>query len=190
MGFYIIFLYRPQHIVYNFIQFTFYKKQFWLFFLFTFFWCPLLDGSLCQFLWQLIWDRFWYMTFGLIPILLNLFKALTSFSAALQSGQIGPLINQFGLGEDVANAAAQGGEWWCSLWGFWNFSSLYSKNFLNDLKFVTVLHYLKLLSLHLLNFLPSEAVLKDLSHTVSPHNVEAISLKGICCLSLCNFFKP
>lgn len=50
------------------------------------------------------------MTFGLIPILLNLFKALTSFSAALQSGQIGPLINQFGLGEDVANAAAQGGE--------------------------------------------------------------------------------
>lgn len=142
--------------------------------------------------------RFWFMTFGLIPILLNLFKALTSFSAALQSGQIGPLINQFGLGEDVANAAAQGGEWWCSPWGFWNFSSLYSKNFLNDLKFVTVLYSLKLLSLHLLNFLPSEAVLKDLSHTISPHYVEAISLKGICCLninvitslSLCNFFKP
>ncbi|XP_025089736.1 proteasomal ubiquitin receptor ADRM1-like isoform X2 [Pomacea canaliculata] len=35
-------------------------------------------------------------------------QALTSFSAALQSGQIGPLINQFGLGEDVATAAAQG----------------------------------------------------------------------------------
>ncbi|KAK7502964.1 hypothetical protein BaRGS_00005913 [Batillaria attramentaria] len=35
-------------------------------------------------------------------------QALTSFSAALQSGQIGPLMNQFGLGEDVANAAAQG----------------------------------------------------------------------------------
>lgn len=37
-------------------------------------------------------------------------QALTSFSAALQSGQIGPLMNQFGLGEDVANAAAQGGK--------------------------------------------------------------------------------
>lgn len=60
----------------------------------------------------------------------------------------------------------------------------YSKNFLNDLKFVTVLYSLKLLSLHLLNFLPSEAVLKDLSHTISPHYVEAISLKGICCLNI------
>ncbi|XP_076437768.1 proteasomal ubiquitin receptor ADRM1-B-like [Babylonia areolata] len=35
-------------------------------------------------------------------------QALTSFSQALQSGQLGPLMNQFGLGEDVANAAAQG----------------------------------------------------------------------------------
>lgn len=35
-------------------------------------------------------------------------QALTSFSAALQSGQLGPLMNQFGLGDDVANAAAQG----------------------------------------------------------------------------------
>ena len=37
-------------------------------------------------------------------------QALTSFSQALQSGQLGPLMNQFGLGEDVANAAAQGGQ--------------------------------------------------------------------------------
>ena len=36
-------------------------------------------------------------------------QALSSFSSALQSGQLGPLMNQFGLGEDVANAAAQGG---------------------------------------------------------------------------------
>ncbi|KAK3588599.1 hypothetical protein CHS0354_001924 [Potamilus streckersoni] len=35
-------------------------------------------------------------------------QALSSFSAALQSGQLGPLMTQFGLGEDVANAAAQG----------------------------------------------------------------------------------
>ncbi|XP_064597179.1 proteasomal ubiquitin receptor ADRM1-A-like isoform X2 [Liolophura sinensis] len=35
-------------------------------------------------------------------------QALGSFSAALQSGQLGPLMPQFGLGEDVANAAAQG----------------------------------------------------------------------------------
>ncbi|XP_076456922.1 proteasomal ubiquitin receptor ADRM1-like isoform X2 [Babylonia areolata] len=35
-------------------------------------------------------------------------QALTSFSRALQSGQLGPLMNQFNLGEDVANAAAQG----------------------------------------------------------------------------------
>ncbi|XP_041360643.1 proteasomal ubiquitin receptor ADRM1-like [Gigantopelta aegis] len=35
-------------------------------------------------------------------------QALTSFSAALQSGQLGPLMNQFNLGEDVANSAAQG----------------------------------------------------------------------------------
>jgi len=36
-------------------------------------------------------------------------QALTSFSSALQSGQLGPLMTQFGLGEEVANAAAQGG---------------------------------------------------------------------------------
>lgn len=35
-------------------------------------------------------------------------QALSSFSSALQSGQLGPLMNQFGLGEEVANAAAQG----------------------------------------------------------------------------------
>ncbi|KAK3088704.1 hypothetical protein FSP39_022579 [Pinctada imbricata] len=38
-------------------------------------------------------------------------QALSSFSAALQSGQLGPLMSQFGLGEDVANAAAQGGNY-------------------------------------------------------------------------------
>ena len=37
------------------------------------------------------------------------YQALSSFSSALQSGQLGPLMTQFGLGEDVANAAAQGG---------------------------------------------------------------------------------
>lgn len=35
-------------------------------------------------------------------------QALNSFGSALQSGQLGPLMTQFGLGEDVANAAAQG----------------------------------------------------------------------------------
>ena len=38
-----------------------------------------------------------------------LLQAMSSFSAALASGQLGPLMSQFGLGEDVANAAAQGG---------------------------------------------------------------------------------
>ena len=38
------------------------------------------------------------------------FKALSSFSAALQSGQLGPLMSQFDLGEDVATAATQGGK--------------------------------------------------------------------------------
>lgn len=38
-------------------------------------------------------------------------QALTSFSSALQSGQLGPLMTQFGLGEDVANAASQGGKY-------------------------------------------------------------------------------
>ena len=35
---------------------------------------------------------------------------MSSFSAALASGQLGPLMGQFGLGEEVANAAAQGGK--------------------------------------------------------------------------------
>merc|ERR1712004_23870 len=35
-------------------------------------------------------------------------QAMSSFSAALASGQLGPLMGQFNLGEDVANAAAQG----------------------------------------------------------------------------------
>ncbi|KAL5014603.1 hypothetical protein ScPMuIL_008873 [Solemya velum] len=35
-------------------------------------------------------------------------QALSSFSAALQSGQLGPLMSQFGLGEAVASAATQG----------------------------------------------------------------------------------
>ena len=39
-------------------------------------------------------------------------QAMSSFSAALASGQLGPLMNQFNLGEDVANAAAQGGKCW------------------------------------------------------------------------------
>ena len=36
-------------------------------------------------------------------------QAMSSFSAALASGQLGPLMAQFELGEDVANAATQGG---------------------------------------------------------------------------------
>jgi len=35
-------------------------------------------------------------------------QAVSMFSAALQSGQLGPLMQQFGLGEDVASAASQG----------------------------------------------------------------------------------
>lgn len=35
-------------------------------------------------------------------------QAMASFGAALASGQLGPLMGQFGLGEDVANAAAAG----------------------------------------------------------------------------------
>ncbi|KAK2156752.1 hypothetical protein LSH36_206g04024 [Paralvinella palmiformis] len=35
-------------------------------------------------------------------------QAMNSFSAALASGQLGPLMNQFNLGEDVVNAASQG----------------------------------------------------------------------------------
>ena len=36
-------------------------------------------------------------------------QAMSSFSAALASGQLGPLMAQFELGEDVANAATEGG---------------------------------------------------------------------------------
>ena len=46
-------------------------------------------------------------------ILLNaccILQAMQSFSAALASGQLGPLMQQFNLGDDVANAAAAGGE--------------------------------------------------------------------------------
>lgn len=32
------------------------------------------------------------------------------FSSALQSGQLGPLMSQFGFGQEVANAAAKGGK--------------------------------------------------------------------------------
>lgn len=35
-------------------------------------------------------------------------QAMSMFSAALHSGQLGPLMQQFGLGEEVVNAAAQG----------------------------------------------------------------------------------
>ena len=38
-----------------------------------------------------------------------MFQAMQSFSAALGSGQLGPLMSQFGLGDDVAKAAADGG---------------------------------------------------------------------------------
>ena len=34
-------------------------------------------------------------------------QAVSMFSMALSSGQLGPLIREFGLGEDAANAAAQ-----------------------------------------------------------------------------------
>merc|ERR1712136_249489 len=35
-------------------------------------------------------------------------QAMGSFQAALQSGQLGPLMNQFGMPSDVSTAAAQG----------------------------------------------------------------------------------
>ena len=50
-----------------------------------------------------------YHKLCIIFVLLFYLQALSSFSSALQSGQLGPLMSQFGLGEDVANAAAQGG---------------------------------------------------------------------------------
>ena len=37
-------------------------------------------------------------------------QALSAFSAALQSGQLAPLIQQFQLGEEATNAAAKGGK--------------------------------------------------------------------------------
>lgn len=36
--------------------------------------------------------------------------ALSTFSAALQSGQLGPLIQQFGLGPECVEAANRGGK--------------------------------------------------------------------------------
>jgi len=35
------------------------------------------------------------------------------FSAALASGQLGPLMSQFGLPAEAVDAANKGGEWWC-----------------------------------------------------------------------------
>ena len=59
------------------------------------------------------------------------FQALSSFSAALQSGQLGPLMSQFDLGEDVATAATQGGkseglagEWAFSLLSTWQMEGI------------------------------------------------------------------
>ena len=36
-------------------------------------------------------------------------QALSIFSSALQSGQLGPLIQQFGFGQECADAATSGG---------------------------------------------------------------------------------
>lgn len=38
-------------------------------------------------------------------------QALGLFGAALQSGQLGPLMTQFGLSDGVAQAASTGGQW-------------------------------------------------------------------------------
>ena len=38
-------------------------------------------------------------------------QALGVFGSALQSGQLGPLMTQFGLGEQVAQAATTGSKW-------------------------------------------------------------------------------
>jgi 26S proteasome regulatory subunit N13 len=40
--------------------------------------------------------------------LTNLFQAVSMFSAALQSGQLGPVVQQFEVGSDAVNAANQG----------------------------------------------------------------------------------
>lgn len=37
-----------------------------------------------------------------------MFQALSMFSAALQSGQLGPVVQQFEVGSDAVNAANQG----------------------------------------------------------------------------------
>ena len=39
-------------------------------------------------------------------------QALGTFGSALQSGQLGPLMNQFGLGGQVVRAANSGGKVW------------------------------------------------------------------------------
>lgn len=48
------------------------------------------------------------------------------FSAALASGQLGPLMSQFGLPAEAVDAANKGGECWCwweqergGCWGCW-----------------------------------------------------------------------
>lgn len=40
-------------------------------------------------------------------------SALSAFHSGLTSGQLGPLMSQFGLGEGVAQSAASGGESVC-----------------------------------------------------------------------------
>lgn len=49
------------------------------------------------------------------------------FSAALASGQLGPLMSQFGLPAEAVDAANKGGECWCGweqdgggCWGCWH----------------------------------------------------------------------
>lgn len=38
-------------------------------------------------------------------------QALGVFGSALQSGQLGPLMSQFGMGQDVVSAANTGSKW-------------------------------------------------------------------------------
>lgn len=40
-------------------------------------------------------------------------QALSMFSAALASGQLGPLMSQFGLPAEAVDAANKGGKYWC-----------------------------------------------------------------------------
>lgn len=50
------------------------------------------------------------------------------FSAALASGQLGPLMSQFGLPAEAVDAANKGGECWCwweqdgGGWGCWHWT--------------------------------------------------------------------